>query len=119
VLVVDDNEDLADMLAHSIESMGHRVRIAHDGMSALDAATTFHPDVALLDIGLPVMDGYELATRLREVPGGAEIRLVALTGYGQPGDRAASAAAGFADHVVKPVDMHRLRDILAGAPLIH
>jgi signal transduction histidine kinase len=113
VLVVDDNKDGAEMLAHSLASMGHRVRVAHDGMSALDTAAKFHPEVALLDIGLPVMDGYELAGRLREMPGGHDIRLIAITGYGQSGDRDASRAAGFSDHLVKPVDTESLRDVLS------
>jgi len=112
VLVVDDNEDCAEMLASSLESMGHRVRVARDGRTALDAAATFHPDVALLDIGLPVMDGYELASRLRDLPDGQDIHLVAVTGYGQQRDRTASKAAGFAEHVVKPVDLERLQAIL-------
>jgi signal transduction histidine kinase len=113
VLVVDDNEDGAEMLGRSLASMGHRVRVAHDGMSALDTAAKFHPEVALLDIGLPVMNGYELAGRLREMPGGHDIRLVAVTGYGQAGDRDASRAAGFSDHVVKPVDIESLGNIIA------
>jgi signal transduction histidine kinase len=112
VLVVDDNEDVAEMLASSLELMGHHVRVAHDGRAALDAAAKFHPDVALLDIGLPVMDGYELASRLKDLPDSRDIHLVAVTGYGQPRDRAASEAAGFAEHVVKPVDLERLRAIL-------
>jgi signal transduction histidine kinase len=116
VLVVDDNTDGALMLAYSLESMGHRVRVAHDGRAALDAAAAFHPEVALVDIGLPVMDGYEFAARVREQPGGSDIHLVAVTGYGQERDRAASGAAGFAEHVVKPVDIERLAEIIAEAP---
>ena len=116
VLVVDDNADGAQILAYSLESMGHRVRVAHDGRAALDAAAAFHPDVALVDIGLPVMDGYEFAARIRDQPGGRDIRLVAVTGYGQERDRAASGAAGFAEHVVKPVDLDRLAEIIAASP---
>jgi signal transduction histidine kinase len=116
VLVVEDNVDGAEMLAYSLETMGHRVRVAHDGRAALDAAAAFHPDVALVDIGLPVMDGYELASRLRELPGGRDIHLVAVTGYGQPRDRAASREAGFSHHVVKPVDLDRLRALIEEAP---
>jgi signal transduction histidine kinase len=115
VLVVDDNEDGAAMLASSLESMGHRVRVAHDGRAALDAAARFHPDVALLDIGLPVMDGYELASRIRDLPQCHDVHLVAVTGYGQQRDRAASEAAGFTEHLVKPVDLERLRAILEEA----
>ena len=83
VLVVDDSADGAAMLADSLESMGHEVRVAHDGRAALDAAAVFHPDVAVLDIGLPEMSGYELAAHLRELPGGRAIRFVAATGYGR------------------------------------
>src|SRR5690606_6620320 len=95
VLVVDDNEDAAVMLQHALGSLGHRVEVAPDGPSALDVCKTFSPDVALLDIGLPVMDGYELAVRLREllVKSGRvpSLRLLAVTGYGQETDRARSA----------------------------
>jgi signal transduction histidine kinase len=115
VLVVDDSEDGAGMLADSLESMGHEVHVAHDGQAALDAAAAFHPDVAVLDIGLPEMSGYELAAHLRELPGGRAIRLVAATGYGRSRDRVTSMAAGFVDHLVKPVNLDRLREIIAQA----
>jgi signal transduction histidine kinase len=113
ILIVDDNEDAAEMLASCMSALGHRTRVAHDGQSALAIARDHHPDVALLDIGLPGMDGYELAAHLRELSGGDQIRLVAITGYGQTRDREASARSGFSDHLVKPVDMAQLRDILA------
>ena len=112
VLIVDDDEDNATMLASTMSALGHRIRVAHDGQSALAIAHDQHPDVALLDIGLPGMDGYELAARLRELPGGDRIRLVAITGYGQARDREASARSGFTAHLVKPVDLSRLREIL-------
>ena len=115
VLVVDDSADGAAMLADSLESMGHEVRVAHDGRAALDAAAAFHPDVAVLDIGLPEMSGYELAAHLRELPGGRAIRFVAATGYGRSRDRVTSMAAGFDDHLVKPVNLDRLREIVAQA----
>ncbi len=113
VLVVDDNEDAAETLAHTLEVMGHRVQVAFDGKTALDVAATFHPEVALLDIGLPVMDGYELASRLKRMPGGADVRLIAVTGYGQGRDRAAALQAGFSEHVVKPVDISKLCHLIA------
>ncbi len=113
VLVVDDNEDAAETLAHTLEVMGHRVQIAFDGKTALDVAAKFHPEVALLDIGLPVMDGYELASRLKMMPGGADVRLIAVTGYGQARDRAAALKAGFSEHVVKPVDILKLGNLIA------
>jgi PAS domain S-box-containing protein len=111
-LVVDDNQDAAEMLAASLAALGCRVRIAHDGPAALliAAAETF--DVALLDIGLPVMDGYELGARLAELPHAQGIRLVAVTGYGQASDRARSQAAGFHHHLVKPVDLAALDTVM-------
>ena len=115
VLVVDDSADGAAMLADSLESMGHEVRVAHDGRAALDAAAAFHPDVAVLDIGLPEMSGYDLAAHLRELPGGRAIHFVAATGYGRARDRVTSIAAGFDDHLVKPVNLDRLREIVAQA----
>jgi CheY-like chemotaxis protein len=113
VLVVDDNADAAAMLAECLASLGHDVRVAHEGSAALEASATFHPDVAVLDIGLPGMSGYDLAARLRQLPGGRAMLLVAVTGYGADRDRAASMAAGFVDHLVKPVNPDRLRDIVA------
>ena len=113
VLVVDDSADGAAMLAQSLQSMGHEVRVAHDGRAALDEAAVFHPDVAVLDLGLPEMNGYELAAPLRALPGGRGIHFVAATGYGRARDRATSIAAGFDDHLVKPVNLNRLREIVA------
>jgi CheY-like chemotaxis protein len=102
VLVVDDNQDAAAMLSEALELLGCETRTAHDGTEALRVAAEFEPRLALLDIGLPVMDGYELARRLR-ASGGARMHLVAITGYGQESDRLLSAEAGFDAHVVKPV----------------
>jgi signal transduction histidine kinase len=115
VLVVDDSADGAAMLADSLESMGHDVRVAYDGRAALDVAAVFHPDVAVLDIGLPGMSGYELAAYLRELPDGRAIHFVAATGYGRSRDRVTSMAAGFVDHLVKPVNLGRLREIVSQA----
>ena len=105
ILVVDDNVDAAVSLRLVLELMGHIVEIAHDGRSALAAAMTFQPDIGILDIGLPVMNGYELAMALRRAH---DIRLVAITGYGQESDRHRSREAGFACHLVKPVDLAQL-----------
>ncbi len=113
VLIVDDNEDSADMIAELITSLGHETRIAHDGPSAMAVVQTFQPDVALLDIGLPVMDGYELGRRLKHDAGLSNVRLVAVTGYGQARDRAASAGAGFHAHLVKPVNLDELTELLS------
>jgi CheY-like chemotaxis protein len=115
VLVVDDSADSAAMLAEALESMGHEVRVAHDGREAIEAAAIFHPEVAVLDIGLPEMGGYDLAAQLRELPGGHAIRFVAATGYGRGRDRAKSLAAGFVEHLVKPVNLDRLRETVAQA----
>jgi signal transduction histidine kinase len=112
VLVVDDNEDAAELLASALEVMGHTTRVAHDGPEALKVAAEFDPDLALLDIGLPVMDGYELAHRLHDDPGLRRLPLIAVTGYGQPSDRRRSAAAGFDAHLVKPVDIERLGSLI-------
>lgn len=114
VLVVDDNVDAAQMLAMYVGAQGHEVRVEHDSLEALAQAAAFAPDLCLLDIGLPDMDGYELARRLRRHPLTAGATLVAVTGYGQDQDRRNSAAAGFDRHLVKPVDMAALGKILAG-----
>ena len=101
VLVVDDNVDAAAMIAELVREHGHDVRIVHDGLSALAVAEEQHPEVVFLDIGLPGMDGYEVARRLR-ASGHCPTELVALTGYGQESDRRLAAAAGFTEHLVKP-----------------
>ncbi len=108
ILIVDDNEDARLLLADILGAIGHEVRTAGDGLGALAVVKTFTPDVAILDIGLPVMDGYELATRLREALMESTPRLISLTGYGRQADRDRSLVAGFDRHLVKPVDMRRL-----------
>jgi PAS domain S-box-containing protein len=117
VLVVDDNLDAGSMLSLMLESFGHDVRVVADGPSALDEAARFGPDVALVDLGLPVMDGFEVAARLRAEMT-SPVTLIAVTGYGQARDRQASAEAGFAAHMVKPVDMDELREVLERARAI-
>jgi PAS domain S-box-containing protein len=111
ILVVDDNEDAADLLAAALDAQGHQTRIAYDGPSALRIAEDFRPEVAVLDIGLPVMDGYELAQRLRKSQ--AALRLIAVTGYGQQTDRARSREAGFDEHLTKPVALETLVELVA------
>lgn len=106
ILVVDDNIDAAETVADALELLGHRTRTAHDGPSALQLARRHGFDVAVLDIGLPVMDGFELARRIRELH--PRIRLIAVTGYGQEHDRRRSAECGFARHLVKPVGLDTL-----------
>jgi signal transduction histidine kinase len=112
ILVVDDNRDAAEALATLLELEGHEARISLDPMDALALAEQFRPEVAILDIGLPRLDGHTLGKRLRDQPGLAQLRLVALTGYGLPDDRARSLEAGFAAHLVKPVDPDTLLDTL-------
>jgi two-component system CheB/CheR fusion protein len=107
VLVVDDNVDAAELLGEALRTFGHDVLIAHDGPQALQILDRFQPDAAVLDIGLPVMDGYELAQRLRE-RGLGSCRLIAVTGYGQKQDIDKSRQAGFHEHMTKPVDLRTL-----------
>ncbi len=116
ILVVDDNEDNAEMLAEALKAKGYQTRVAYDAPAALRLAEEFMPVIAFLDIGLPVMDGYELAGRLRALPGLHGMRLIALTGYGQESDRQKSKAAGFNHHLVKPVDFHAVQAAIVGEP---
>jgi two-component system CheB/CheR fusion protein len=112
ILVVDDNPDSAETLALLLQFGGHDVRTAHEGESALETAYAFRPQVIVLDIGLPKMDGYEVARRLRQDPEMKKLFLVALTGYGQDEDRQRSKDAGFDHHLVKPVDPAELQSVL-------
>ncbi len=116
VLVADDNKDAADSLRMILELGGHEVRAANDGEEALAVALDFRPDVAFLDIGMPKMNGFEVARRIRGAAGAGEMRLVALTGWGQPEDRARSAAAGFDHHLTKPIDFDEMAAIMARPP---
>jgi PAS domain S-box-containing protein len=116
VLVVDDNADSAVSLSMLLAVMGHDTRVAKDGMEALEVAAEYRPQIAILDIGLPKLDGYEVAQRLRRTPHGARCLLVALTGWGQQTDRQRARDAGFDFHLVKPADPETLGDVLR-APL--
>jgi signal transduction histidine kinase/CheY-like chemotaxis protein len=113
VLVVDDNGDMATSMAMLLKSMGHEAQVASSGREALDAIKTAPPDVVLLDIGMPDLDGYEVARRLRRGPGLDGVKLIAMTGYGQACDRKESERAGFDHHLIKPVDPQELEQILA------
>jgi PAS domain S-box-containing protein len=113
VLLVDDNADSADGLGILLELQGHEVRVAYDGPTALENARQFRPHVALLDIGMPSMDGYELARRLRATPETKDVLLVAMTGWGQDEDHRKSREAGFAHHLVKPFEPAALEKLLA------
>jgi CheY-like chemotaxis protein len=110
--VVDDNRDAAQALKLLLESDGHEVLVAADGAGGLALARQYKPEVALLDIGLPSMDGYELARRMREEPALEGTLLVAVTGYGQMHDRARASASGFNHHLVKPVEFSALQRLL-------
>jgi CheY-like chemotaxis protein/anti-sigma regulatory factor (Ser/Thr protein kinase) len=114
ILVVDDNRDALEMLGALLRDAGHEVHDAADGPGALQRLDEFVPDLALLDIGLPGMDGYELASRLRADPRCAATRLVALTGYGRQPDRERALAARFDEHLVKPVAADKLLDVIEG-----
>jgi signal transduction histidine kinase/ActR/RegA family two-component response regulator len=112
ILVVDDNRDAAETLGALLEALGATVSVANSGGSALDALDRFRPDVMLLDIGMPEMDGYEVARRVRALPGHEKTTLIALTGWGQDQDYRYSQAAGFDYHMVKPPDIDKLRELL-------
>jgi CheY-like chemotaxis protein/two-component sensor histidine kinase len=113
VLCVDDNVDFVDSMAALLTSMGHDVRVAYDGEAGLQTAPAFAPDVMFLDIGLPKLNGYDLARRLRELPATRDALLVAITGWGQEDDKRRAKEAGFAHHMVKPADFNQIIAILA------
>jgi CheY-like chemotaxis protein len=111
ILVVDDHQDSADLLAEIVRSQGHSVTVAHDPERALELLAEVQPEIAVLDIGLPGMDGYQLGARVREkFP---SCRLIALTGYGEDIDRTRTTAAGFAGHLVKPVKLAKLMQMIS------
>lgn len=112
ILIVDDNEDSADSLAMLLQITGNETYLAHDGVEALEAIESHHPEVVLLDIGLPKLDGHEVCRRVREQPWGKDIMIIALTGWGQEDDRRKSEEAGFNGHLVKPVDYDKLLALL-------
>jgi signal transduction histidine kinase len=114
ILIADDNRDAAESLAMLLEMAGHEVRVAHLGHAAVSLAQVFRPDTALLDIGMPDLSGYEVAQSLRREPWAANIRLIALTGWGQDSDRHRALEAGFDHHLIKPVDPDQLAGLIAG-----
>ncbi len=114
VLVVEDNVDAAETLADLLRLWDYVAEVVHDGQAAIAAAAAFRPHAVLLDIGLPKMNGFEVARWLRREPDLAGVLVIAVTGYGQESDRAAGREAGFDHHLVKPVDLDLLRRLLAG-----
>jgi CheY-like chemotaxis protein len=116
ILIVDDSEDSAESLAMLLQLDGHETHKAYDGAAAIEAVARLRPEVVLLDIGLPGLNGYEVCSRIREEPWGKELMLVALTGWGQEEDRQRSRDAGFDAHLVKPVDHQVLLKLLASLP---
>jgi CheY-like chemotaxis protein len=116
ILVVDDNHDSALSMAMMLQIMGHDTRTAHDGESAVSTAETFLPEVMLLDIGLPKLNGYEVAQRIREKTWGQSMYLIAVTGWGQDEDRQRSSEVGLNLHMVKPVEPAALEKLLAALP---
>lgn len=112
ILIADDNRDSAETLAALLRMEGHEVTSVHDGPVALSVFSEMKPDVVLLDIGMPGLTGYEVARRLRQMPSGASVRLIAITGWGQDVDKERAYAAGFDLHLTKPVDPHRLAELL-------
>ena len=112
LMVIDDNKDAAESMSMLFELWGHEAVCVYDGRTALDTAAKFRPDAVFLDIGLPGMDGYEIAEHLREIPRAGRIVLVAITGYGQDEDRRRSREAGIDHHLVKPVAPDTLLKLL-------
>jgi CheY-like chemotaxis protein len=113
ILVVDDNVDAADALAFMLRAAGHEVATAHDGLEALDVSAAFRPEIVLLDLGMPKLNGYAAASKIREQAWAKDVLLIALTGWGQPKDRDRTTQAGFNAHLVKPVGMEELFGTLA------
>jgi len=116
ILVVDDNHDAADTLAMMLELLGHEVRRAYDPHQVTGMVGDFKPDLVLLDVGMPGLSGHVLATRLRGLPGGEALQIVAVTGWGQDEDRQRSREAGFDHHLVKPPSLQQIKRLCDGPP---
>jgi len=113
ILIVDDNVDAASSLAMLLKMTGHQTQTANDGVAAVKAAEAFLPDVVLLDIGLPKLNGFDACRQIRQHPWGRAMKIVALTGWGQEGDQREATEAGFDAHMLKPVDYRNLMTVLA------
>ncbi|WP_420472687.1 response regulator [Noviherbaspirillum sp. ST9] len=116
ILVVDDNVDAAESAGEILRLLGNEVSVVHDGLAAVSAVDTWRPEVMLLDIGLPGIDGYEVAKRVRQSDHGKGLMLIALTGWGQDQDKQRTSDSGFDQHWVKPVGIDKLREISQGGP---
>jgi two-component system CheB/CheR fusion protein len=112
ILVIEDNIDVAESLSDALEMEGYQTVVAHDGPSGIEKARSFHPEAILCDIGLPEMDGYEVARRMRADESLQGVFLIALSGYARPQDVEAAIQAGFDEHVRKPADLHELEEVL-------
>jgi CheY-like chemotaxis protein len=110
--VVDDNEDSACSMAELLKLCGNDARTAHDGIEAVEAAEAFRPDVILMDVGMPRLNGYDATRRIRERPWGTSVAIIAVTGWGQEGDRVQSRDAGCDGHLVKPIELAELETLL-------
>jgi len=116
VLVVDDNTDSAHSMRMLLQLLGSEVRTAHDGLQAVEAAQAFRPELILMDVGMPRLNGYEAARRIREQPWGQDALIVTLTGWGQESDKARSQEAGCNEHMVKPIKLAEVEGLLARLP---
>jgi CheY-like chemotaxis protein len=116
ILVVDDNKDSGDTMSLLLRVKGHEVCTARDGLEAIDRAADFHPEIILMDLGMPKLNGYDATRRIRETPNGKKMHIIALTGWGQASDIARSVEAGCNAHMVKPVDFLVLDNLLANLP---
>lgn len=113
IIVIDDNQDAADVLGMLLRVLGHRVHVAHDGGAALEQIDTLHPDLIFLDLGMPHMDGYEVARRVRQDTRLAETRIIAVTGYADQRRREQAAEAGFDDYLIKPTTVADLEAVIS------
>ena len=113
VLAVDDNRDTVETLQMLLDAFGHDTRVAYDGATAIEVARAFRPDVVLLDLAMPAMNGFEVAAQIFELLGSGNVTIIALTGYGQEADARRTRDAGFSDHLVKPVEPAALAAVLA------
>lgn len=114
ILLVDDNEDSCDAMAEILGLLGHQILISRDGLSGVEKASSWHPDLVFLDIGLPDIDGYEVARRIRKDLVWGSMKIIALTGYGYDADKALAMSSGFDAHILKPPDISQIEAVCSG-----